>query len=74
LTKFPYQEGANPSVVLAHGPLGFNEVMNLPPQPGDPGHAGNRVSRFADYLFGAMDASTTGWAEAPSAAGSGRSG
>jgi exodeoxyribonuclease V gamma subunit len=61
-TKFPYQEGAHPSVVLAHGRLGFNEVTNLPPLPGDPGHAGDRVSRFADYLFGAMDASTEAWA------------
>ena len=74
LTKLPFQEGANPSVVLTHGLLSFNEVMNLPPRPGDPGHAGDRVSRFADYLFGAMDVSTTGWTDAPSAGTPGRSG
>ena len=72
-TKLPYQEGANPSVVLAHGLLGFNEVTNLPPQPGDPGDAGDRVSRFADYLFGAMGVSTMEWTEAASAGTSGRS-
>ena len=41
------------------GDLGFNEVMSLPPRPGDPGDGADRVSRFADYLFGAMDDSTT---------------
>ncbi len=66
-TKFPFQEGANPSVVLAHGDLGFNEVTSLPPHPGDPGETGDRVSRFADYLFGAMDDSTTAWTAALSA-------
>ena len=55
------------SVVLAHGRLGFNEVMSLPPRPGDPGDGADRVSRFADYVFGAMDDSTTAWTAAPSA-------
>jgi hypothetical protein len=61
LTNFPYQEGADPSVVLAHGRLGFNEVMSLPPRPGDPGDGADRVTRFAGYLFGAMDDSTAQW-------------
>ena len=60
-TTFPYQEGGNPSVVLAHGRLGFNEVMCLPPRAGDPGDGRDRVSRFAGYLFGAMDDTTRAW-------------
>ena len=71
-TKYPYQEGGSPSVVLAHGRLEFNEVMSLEPRPGDPGDAGHRVSRFAHYLFGAMDDSTAPWTAAPSAGAAGR--
>ena len=37
LTKLPFQEGANPSVVVAHGLLGFSQVTNLPPAAGRPG-------------------------------------
>jgi exodeoxyribonuclease V gamma subunit len=71
-TKYPYQEGGSPSVVLAHGRLAFNEVMSLESRPGDPGDAGHRVSRFADYLFGAMDDSTATWSAAPSAGAASR--
>jgi exodeoxyribonuclease V gamma subunit len=52
-----FPDGVDPAVVLAFGGIGFDEVIDLAPRPGDPGDRGDRVSRFAQYLFGAMDGS-----------------
>jgi exodeoxyribonuclease V gamma subunit len=56
-----FPDGVDPAVVLAFGGIGFDEVVSLSGRPGDPGDGGDRVSRFASYLYGAIDASTLPW-------------
>jgi exodeoxyribonuclease V gamma subunit len=54
-------DGDHAAVVLAFGGIGFGEVTDLVAQPGDPGDSGDRLSRFADYFYGAMHDSTQAW-------------
>jgi exodeoxyribonuclease V gamma subunit len=56
-----FPDGDGPAVVLAFGGIGFDEVLALPARPGDPDGEGDRVLRFARYLFGTIDATTACW-------------
>jgi exodeoxyribonuclease V gamma subunit len=55
--NFMSSERDNPSAALVYGDCDFEELMAIPPEPGDPPGTGGRVRRFADYLYGAMDTS-----------------
>ena len=62
---YSFPDGDDPAVAVAFGGIGFDEVIDLPARPGDPGEAGDRVTRFARYLYGAMDDSTRPWEPMP---------
>ncbi len=52
-------DGEDQAVQLVFGRLGFRELMALPARPYDPPGAGDRVARFADYLWGTVGRSAT---------------
>lgn len=52
-------DGQDDANRLAFGGLGFDELCALPARDGDPpGSSAGRAARFADYLWGAIEAST----------------
>lgn len=56
-----FPDGDDPSVVLAFGGIGFDEVLALTAGPDDPGDGEGRVLRFARHLFGTIEATTLSW-------------
>lgn len=54
-----------PAVNLVYGDIGFPELLDRQPEPGDPGTGQRRVARFAHLLYGAIERSTRPWSPAP---------
>lgn len=56
-SRFGPGDGDHPAVRLAFDSCDVDEIMALPARVGDPPGSGNRVERFATYLWGAVDTS-----------------
>ena len=58
-----FPDGDDPAVALAFGGIGFDEVRALLARPDDPPGPGDRVLRFARYLYGTIETTTRPWGD-----------
>jgi hypothetical protein len=56
---FGVPETNDPATDLVYGDYDFYELMALPAKPTDPITNSGRVAAYAEYLFGAIDRTTT---------------